>query len=71
MCFVWYNTSMNTNIKTLLDTMSQTMYKKYESHSYPCGYLESMMKEMIESMPKKQQAYWIKQIEQATEAAKV
>jgi hypothetical protein len=29
-----------------------------------------MMKEMIESMPKKQQAYWIKQIEQATEAAK-
>lgn len=60
---------MNTNIKTQLDVMTQAMYKKYESHSYACGYLESMMAEMIQSMPKKQQAYWIDQIQKATEVA--
>jgi peroxiredoxin family protein len=63
---------MNT-IATLredLNEMSSVMYKKHNSYAYPAGYMESMIRQMIEGMPKKQQAYWIEQIQDATKQAK-
>lgn len=59
-----------TKINELISEMSTVMHKKYDSYAYPCGYLESMVKQMVAEMPKKQQAYWIKQIQETVEEHK-
>jgi len=59
------------DIRSMLNEMTTQMSKKYDSYAYPCGYMESMMRQMMETMTKKQQAYWIEQIKEATVTAVV
>lgn len=63
-------TQPQADVRQLLSEMSSVMHGKYDSYAYPCGYMESMIRQMIESMPKKQQAYWIESIKDATVTAK-
>lgn len=59
------------DFRAMLNEMTTAMHGKYDSYAYPCGYLESMIRQMVEAMPKKQQAYWIEQIKEATVTASV
>lgn len=56
----------HNEIKNSLAAMSEASYKKYGSHSYATGVLESMMASIVANLPRHTQAEVILQLNAMT-----
>jgi hypothetical protein len=56
----------HNEIKNSLTAMSEATYKKYGSHSYATGVLESTLASIVADLPRHKQAEFIRHMEAMT-----
>ena len=63
---MWTTDNQDT-MKIVLKAFNDAAYKNYDSHSFSAGYLESLVIQMLPSLPKRVQKMFIDDMVRATQ----